>query len=59
MASLSGLIDRSIYNNNPISFLTSFIEQERRYKDARDIEKMHFVGYVLELGFDTAKIITS
>lgn len=59
MSSLSELVGRSVYNNNPLSLLTSFIEQERRYKDAREIEKMHFVGYVLELGFDTAKIITS
>lgn len=59
MASLSGLIDQAIYRKSPISVLTSFIEQERRYKDAREIEKMRFVGYVLELGFDSARIITS
>lgn len=59
MATLSGLIDTTIYQSNPISELLAFIEQEKRFKTAREIEKMRFVGYVLELGFDNAKIITS
>jgi hypothetical protein len=59
MNTLSGLIDKSIYQDNPISALMAFIEQEKRYKDSREVEKMRFIGYVLELGFDTAKIITS
>lgn len=59
MATLSGLIDTTIYQSNPISSLMAFIEQEKRFKTAREIEKMRFVGYVLELGFDSAKIITS
>lgn len=59
MTSLSTLIDKSIYQDNPLSVLTTFLENEKRFKDLRDVEKMHFVGYVLELGFDTAKIITS
>lgn len=59
MATLSELIDTTIYQNNPISALMAFIEQEKRFKTAREIEKMRFVGYVLELGFDNAKIITS
>lgn len=59
MTSLSTLIDKSIYQDNPLSVLTTFLENEKRFKDLRDVDKMHFVGYVLELGFDTAKIITS
>lgn len=59
MTTLSGLIDRTVYQDNPISALMAFIEQEKRFKSAREIEKMRFVGYVLELGFDDAKIITS
>ncbi|HWS28981.1 MAG TPA: DUF87 domain-containing protein, partial [Clostridia bacterium] len=59
MSTLTGLIDRAIYQDNPISALMSFIEQEKRHKDAREVEKMRFIGYVLELGFDSAKIITS
>ncbi len=59
MTTLSGLIDRTVYQDNPISALMAFIEQEKRFKSAREIEKMRFVGYVLELGFENAKIITS
>ena len=59
MNTLSSLIDRTIYQDNPISALMSFIEQEKRHKDAREVEKMRFIGYVLELGYDNAKIITS
>lgn len=59
MATLSGLIDTTVYQSNPISALMEFVEQEKRFKAAREIEKMRFIGYVLELGFDNAKIITS
>lgn len=59
MSTLSNLIDKSIYQGNPISALMSFLENERRLKNAREVDKMRFVGYVLELGYDTAKIITS
>lgn len=59
MNTLYGLIDNSIYQDNPISVLIEFIDQEKRYKNSREVEKMRFIGYVLELGFDTAKIITS
>lgn len=59
MGTLTELIDGTIYQDNPISALMSFIEQEKRHKDAREVGKMRFIGYVLELGFDSAKIITS
>lgn len=59
MNRLKELIERSVYHDNPISALISFIDQEKRYKDAREVGKMRFIGYVLELGFDSAKIITS
>lgn len=59
MNSLTGLIDKTIYQDNPISVLMSFLENEKRFKDLREVDKMHFVGYVLELGYDAAKIITS
>lgn len=59
MSTLMNLIDRTVYQDNPISALTDFIDQEKRHKEAREVEKMRFIGYVLELGFDSAKIITS
>ncbi len=57
--SLTNMVDRSVYQGNPIKALTDFLAEEARYESAREVAKMRFVGYVLELGFDSAKIITS
>ena len=43
----------------PARALTAFLEAEEKYEKARVIEKMRFVGYVLELGYEAARIITS
>lgn len=56
---LVDLIEKTVYQNNPIKALTDFLEAESRFETAREVNKMRFVGYVLELGFDTAKVITS
>ena len=47
------------YQNSPLAALTDFLEAEERYEQSRQIEKMRFVGYVLDIGYDEAKIITS
>lgn len=47
------------YQNNPLSALTDFLEAEERFEHAQQIDQMRFVGYVLELGYDNATIITS
>jgi len=57
--SLLGLVNKSVLQDNPINALVDFLESEQRFEKAREITKMHFIGYVLELGFDSAKIITS
>ena len=44
---------------NPIDALRLFLDREAELERGRQTEKMRFVGYVLELGYDTAKIITS
>src|SRR5690606_21461445 len=44
---------------NPIDALRHFLDNEHRQEDARNLNQMRFVGYVIELGYDTAKIITS
>lgn len=56
---LVDMVEKTAYQSNPIKVLTEFLEAEVRYETAREVTKMHFIGYVLELGFDTAKIITS
>lgn len=59
MAGLNQLLNASATQGNPIESLRTFLDQEAAYEAARQIDKMRFVGYVLELGYDSAKIITS
>ncbi len=59
MANLSELVNASATQGNPIDALRTFLDYEARVETARDTGKMRFVGYVLELGYDAAKIITS
>ncbi|MBT1689219.1 ATP-binding protein [Dawidia soli] len=56
---LGDLINTSSIQGNPIESLRLFLENETRMETAKQIDKMRFVGYVLELGYDSAKIITS
>lgn len=57
--SLTTLINNVSIQDNPLSLLRTFLEEQEKLERARQTDKMRFVGYVLELGFDTAKIITS
>ena len=59
MSSLGSLFNASAIQGNPIEALQRFLETEANNEKARLIAKMRFVGYVLDLGFDSAKIITS
>jgi hypothetical protein len=56
---LQGLINNTIIQGNPIEALRVFLEHEARMESAKQVDKMRFVGYVLDLGYETAKIITS
>ncbi|SKS49540.1 AAA-like domain [Mycobacteroides abscessus subsp. abscessus] len=47
------------YQDSPLSALTSFLSDEEKYEHAQQTDKMRFVGYVLEVGYDMATIITS
>lgn len=59
MTMLGSLIHTSATQGNPIDALRSFLEAEANNEKAKLVDKMRFVGYVLDLGFDAAKIITS
>jgi Helicase HerA, central domain len=59
MNQLENLIQSSSLSNNPLRVLSDFLEQQKNLEDARIVNQMNFVGYVLELNYDTAKIITS
>jgi hypothetical protein len=47
------------YIDNPLSALNDFLSQEAAYEAAGSYGQMRFVGYVLDIGFDSARIITS
>lgn len=59
MANLGQLVNTAATHGNPIDALRTFLAREDAMETAKQIDQMRFVGYVLELGFDTAKIITS
>ena len=44
---------------SPLVALTEFLDAEERNEQAQQTEKMRFVGYVLDVGYDSATIITS
>src|SRR5713226_5337951 len=45
--------------NHPLRALRTFLEQETANEKAKKYDDMRFVGYVLEIGYDTVTIITS
>lgn len=47
------------YQENPIIELEHFLRKEKQYEAAGLVNLMRFVGYVLEIGYDSARIITS
>src|ERR1700679_1315574 len=53
------MVNTTATQGNPIDALRRFLETEAAMEQAKQIVKMRFVGYVLELGYDEAKIITS
>jgi hypothetical protein len=56
---LQTLVTTTATHGNPIDALRTFLEDEEKAEAAKQTSKMRFVGYVLELGYETAKIITS
>ncbi len=47
------------YQDNPLRVLTDFLKNEYQKEETGTYAQMHFVGYILEIGFDTVTIITS
>ena len=55
----TAFFDEAEYRNGSMGVLIDFLEKEKRLEKAGTYELMRFVGYVLELGFEKATIITS
>jgi hypothetical protein len=47
------------YQDNPLRIVKDFLKQEDANEKAKKYEEMRFVGYVLDIGFEEAVIITS
>jgi Helicase HerA, central domain len=57
--SANAFFNSARYQNNPLNALITFLEKEKRNEMAHNIAEMKFVGYVLDIGYDSATIITS
>jgi len=51
--------EKAAMQNHPLRVLETFLGQEKANEDAKKYDEMRFVGYVLEIGYDTVTIITS
>lgn len=59
MAGLQKMVENSNLQNNPIIEVKNFMERQGEYKKAGTLEKWRFVGYVLDISYSGAKIITN
>ena len=51
--------DQAVAQQSPMRVLDDFLEEEQRRYSAKDYEKLRFVGYVLDIGYDVVTVITS
>lgn len=56
--SLVHLLNTAESQGNPLGVLRNFQEQQEKLEQARKLDEWRFVGYVLDLGYEQAKIIT-
>ncbi|MDD2467312.1 MAG: DUF87 domain-containing protein [Desulfobulbus sp.] len=56
---LNGFFTDAEYQDSPLRALSDFLIAEGKNEAAKNYQAMRFVGYVLEIGFDNATIITS
>lgn len=56
---INNLFENDPLKNNPIKALKKFLEKQRKIKELGDFQDWRFVGYVLELNYTDATIITA
>jgi len=49
---------KEIVKNQPINKLKNFLTKEQQKENEKSYEKLRFVGYVMEIGFEKATVIT-
>ncbi len=56
---MKDFFEKAAMQNHPLRVLQTFLECEKANEQAKKYDDMRFVGYVLDIGFDTVTIITS
>jgi len=56
---MKAFFEKAAMQNHPLRVLQTFLERETANEQAKKYDDMRFVGYVLDIGFDTVTIITS
>ncbi|MDO9028618.1 MAG: hypothetical protein Q7U68_07160, partial [Candidatus Roizmanbacteria bacterium] len=56
---MKDFFEKAAMQNHPLRVLQTFLEHEKANEQARKLSDWRFVGYVLEIGFDTVTVITS
>lgn len=56
---MKSFLDQAALQNHPMRALTQFLEAEEASELAKKYDELRFVGYVMDIGFDTVSIITS
>ncbi len=56
---MKDFFEKAAMQDHPLRALMTFLEQEQANEQAKKYGEMRFVGYVLDIGYDTATIITS
>lgn len=59
MSAIQGLISNAVLSKSPLKMLKDFLDKQHQLHSAGVKQDYRFIGYVLDLGYDTAKIITS
>ncbi len=59
MAGIVSMVDNSSIQNNPIRKVKEFIDKQNQYKSVNDVDHWRFVGYVLDISYESAQIITN
>lgn len=56
---MDNFFEQAALQNNPLRILWDFLDQEDANRKAKYYDKLRFVGYILDIGYDSARLITS
>lgn len=56
---MNKFFEQAAMQNHPLRVLETFLAREAANEQAKQFEELRFVGYALEMGYDTVTIITS